>query len=403
MKIGILCHSSTGGSSHIAISLSGELARRGHEIHLFTYEPAFKTWRIAPEVAVHSVPLGINGKRQPGSLYMDWPSPTFASMAQEIYRVVKESGLDVVHFHYALPFAFLAAELKGTLGEGSPILVGTLHGSDVSLFGRDPERRPMLCRALSRMDALTTVSSDHARLAATIFDLDKPPRVIPNFVDLNEFRPRSGTEADAKKDTVPHQREAGVAGKKAIVHISNFRPVKDVCRVARIFLEIRKDIAAELWLVGQGEDMGRVCNFLSEKGADGDVRLFGFHQKVAPILAAADLLLMASLEESFCLVALEAMACGVPVLSTRVGGIPEIVAHGKTGYLYRPGDHHAAVEFGLDLLTDPEKRKYMGMEGVKRARDFDINKVVTVYERLYREQVGVSCGPPGYGRIYAAA
>jgi len=252
-------------------------------------------------------------------------------------------------------------------------LIGTLHGTDVSTVGRDPVRGPDLARTLARLDALTTVSASHAALATRLFGLSTPPLVIPNFVDLATFKP-ARHRPGAGESLPPRPR---------IAHVSNFRPVKDPQSMARIFLEIRKEMDAELWLIGEGPEMPAVRSILQQAGAEKDVRYWGLHGDVAHTLAQTHLLLMTSLSESFCLAALEAMACGVPVLAPRVGGLPEVVLPGVTGWLFPPGDQATAVRLAVTLLSDQAQRDAMSAAAVRHAARFGHEQVVPIYEDLY--------------------
>ena len=245
---------------------------------------------------------------------------------ENVLRVIAEEKLEVLHFHYAVPFAYVAERVRRCLGDEAPLLVGTLHGTDVSHCGQDPAVAPHLASVLLANDVLTTVSNSHAQLATSAFNLPRPPRVISNFIDLSRFRP-------SQKEVVRLQP----ARPRRIVHVSNFRPVKDTPSMARIFLGIRQRLEAELWLVGGGEDLPVVRELLDHSDYAGDVCYAGLRPDVTPFLRGADLLLVTSRYESFGLVALEAMACGVPVLATRVGGVPEVVEHGRTGLLFSRG------------------------------------------------------------------
>ena len=311
-----------------------------------------------------------------------------------VLDVIATEGLDVLHFHYAVPFAFVAAQVRHRLGQGSPVLVGTLHGTDVVVHGKDPVKGPQLSQALHHLDALTAVSASHARLSAEVFELRTRPEVIFDFVNLSKFRPQKHPPPtrprleplDFARD-VPD--EGGRAGEEVhsgprIVHISNFRPVKNPQSVAHIFVGIREQMKAELWLIGDGEGMEAVKSIVRQSRFEADVRYWGLQRDVAPLLAQADLLLMASSYESFCLVALEAMACGVPVLATKVGGLPEVVVHGETGFLYPVGDHDSAVRLAVSLLSDPTRHQAMREAAARHARRFGSKQIVPVYEDLYQ-------------------
>ena len=326
MRIGVMCHASFGGSARVGTELAIALARRGHRVHIFTGTPHLGSWDQVPNVVVHIITPNGAEDIHPATLHTDWSDEDMQRFTSRILRVIATEGLDVLHFHYAVPFAFVAQTLRGVLGESTPLLVGTLHGSDVTHFGEDPVRGPQLAEALRSSDILTTVSTSHAQLAAAVFGLSSPPHVIPNFVDLSRFRPHSDAQVD-------HSSRSRLR----IAHVSNFRPVKDPQSMAHIFLAIRARMEAELWLIGSGEEMAPVRSLFQQSAFADDVMYLGLQRDVAPLLRDVDLLLMTSLSESFCLVALEAMACGVPVLATHVGGLPEVVMHGSTGMLFPRG------------------------------------------------------------------
>jgi L-malate glycosyltransferase len=303
--------------------------------------------------------------------------------ARDVRRMVERvlpvaAELDVLHFHYAVPFAAVTGEIRRRLGARSPRLVGTVHGTDVTVFGRRPLRRAGLTRRLAAVDALTTVSQSYAGLIATVFRVP-PPLVIPNFVDVERFRP------ELRRRSV---------GAPRLLHVSNFRPVKDPEMVARVFSRVRRQIGTELWLVGDGQAMRSVRRVVRSAGVDGDVRLFGLRPDVAPIVGDADLLLVTSRSESFCLAALEAAACGVPAVASRVGGLPEVVADGESGLLYEPGDERAAAETVLRLLRDDEQRRAMGEAARARAMRFSADEIVPRYEDLYRRLTAHSTPVP---------
>jgi L-malate glycosyltransferase len=313
--------------------------------------------------------IGLNG---------DDPTPASDRLeaectAGDVRRMVERilpvaQALDVLHFHYAVPFSTVTDEVRRRLGPRSPRLVGTLHGTDVTVFGQRRLGRAGLIRQLAALDALTTVSHSHAGLVTKVFRIP-PPLVIPNFVNAERFRPAPGPRPN---------------GRLRVLHVSNFRPVKDPEMVARVFARVMREIDAELWLVGDGQAMRSVQRVVRAAGVDGDVRLFGLRSDVAPIVRAADLLLVTSRAESFCLAALEAAACAVPAVASRVGGLPEVVADGETGILYEPGDERAATEAVLALARDPGRLRLMGAAARARARRFSADAIVSRYEELYR-------------------
>ena len=262
--------------------------------------------------------------------------------------------------------------MRARLGDAAPAVVGTLHGTDVSGFGRDPARVAQIAPLLDSADALTTVSQSFAGLAEELFGLQRAPTVLPNFLDLPRFGPRA----------------RGVARPARVAHVSNLRPVKQPEVMARIFAAARRRADAELWLVGAGEGSAAVDAIVTGAGvADSVVRL-GLRTDLESILPHTDVLLMTSRSESFCLAALEAAACGVPTVAPRVGGLPELVRDGVSGLLFDEGDEDAGVDALVTLLRDDLLRARMGRAARAVATEFAATEVVPRYEALYRELLG---------------
>lgn len=376
MKIGIMCHASFGGSARMATELALALAQREHHIHLFSLSAPFDAWSDTNQITLHQVIPARRPGHHPATLYTDWSAWELQALLHQIEEVITKDGLDILHFHYADPFALVAAALKQRLGSKAPCIVGTFHGTDVLIQGRNPYKGSQLRQALQYADHLTAVSTSLAELASNIFNLPSYPQVIPNFVDLSRFKPPHTNEQSNSK-------MAGQGRKPIIVHISNFRPVKDPLNMAHIFLGIRAQIDAELWVIGDGQGMDQVRATLRQGEVEQDVRYRGLQPNIVPLLAQADLLLMTSQYESFCLVALEAMACGVPVLATDVGGLPEVVQSEKTGYLFPRDNQAIAVTWAVQLLSDPDRYWVMQRSAITQARRFGTEQVVPVYEALY--------------------
>ena len=368
LRVGLLCHWGYGGSSRVSLGLARELARVGHQVHLFARTEPVTAGALGEGIVAHGLAAGASGPSD--RLDVHWSRSEIDEMVATIVAVAGGGRLDVLHFHYALPFAAVASQVRRRLGSATPRLVGTLHGTDVSVFGLDPRFRQEMAADLADLDALTTVSHSHAELAGRVFGLESLPEVIPNFVDLLRWSPRSRPRPSGHRPRV--------------IHISNFRAVKAPQAVARIFVAVRREIDAELWLVGDGEEMAAVDAILNRGGVMGDVRHFGLHPDVETILPDADLLLMASRSESFCLAALEAQACAVPVVAPRIGGLPEVVEDGATACLFEPGDERSAADAAIAILRERHTAQIMGRRGAERAVLFAAPVVGALYQALYR-------------------
>lgn len=342
------------------------LAARGHAVHLFARGEPFG---MPPASGVHVWGLGQRAPSAPDRLDDRWSAQDLETLTATIVTAVGSVGLDVLHFHYAVPFAAVVREVTRRLGARSPRVIGTLHGTDVSVHAARPGTGGELRRALSVLDEITTVSHAHAFLARDTLALPTAPTVIPNFVDTRRFRPRP----DDRTSSDPLR----------IVHVSNFRAVKDPQAAARVFVAVRRHVDAELWLVGDGQEMAATRRLLRRAGVHRHVRLFGLRHDVEGILARADLLLVTSRSESFSLAALEAAASAVPVVATRVGGVPEVVVDGQTGILFDLDDVDAAVRASRRLLTDPALRATMGRAARTRAERFSTERIVPRYEAVY--------------------
>jgi len=369
-----MCHASLGGSTCIATNLAVELARRGHRVHLFARTVPFCNFDSFNGVTLHTTTPDGDDRHHPSQLYTDWPDREVEALESRILKVMAAERLDVLHFHYAVPFAFVASKVKQHLGKNAPIIVGTLHGTDVNMYDKDPVKQLQLAQALDLTDGLTTVSETHASLSADSLGLLNRPIVIPNFVDLSKFHYRRDIQPDS-----------GTRSRPTVAHVSNFRTVKNPQSMARMFLAIREEINAELWLIGDGPEMALAKTIFRQSKFESDVRYWGLQRHVAPLLLQTDILLMTSLYESFCLSALEAMACGVPVIATKTGGLTELVDHGETGFLFPVDNHGPAVRFAVNLLTNPTRHRTMREAAARKAGKFGVKKIIPIYENLYRK------------------
>ena len=373
MKIGITCYPTYGGSGAVATELGLQLAERGHEVHFVSYAQPFRLGHFRERVFFHEVEME------------DYPlfehPPYSLALSVAIHDTARKEGLDLMHVHYAIPHATSAWVAREMLaGERDLPIVTTLHGTDVTLVGLHPSFRPITSFSINRSQGLTAVSR-YLR-DETVRDFDVPRdriEVVPNFVDTDVWRP--GKEPCHRSSLAP-------AGEKIVMHISNFRPVKRVEDVVEVFARIAKKVDARLVFVGDGPERPRALDRAIELGVRPKVLFLGKHASVDELLACADLFLLPSENESFGLAALEAMACGAPVVASSAGGIPELIAHGETGYLFDVGAVDDMAAGGIEILSDPERwRAFSGAGRRVAVERFSATSVVPMYERLYERVV----------------
>ncbi len=371
MKIGIVCYPTYGGSGVLATELGHALARRGHGVHFITYAQPMRLDRYQDNIYYHEV-------ETPTYPLLEFNLYTLA-LAGKIIDVVKYEKLDILHVHYAIPHAisgFLAREI---LNGDSPVkLVTTLHGTDITLVGMEPSFHPLVKFSLERSDAVTAVSGHLMEKTRQSFDIEQPIHVIPNFVDTKLYR---------REECPQLARQLHADGDEAVLmHVSNFRAVKRVQDCIRILAEVKKKVKAKLVLVGDGPDRSDAERLARELGVFDCVRFLGKQSALPEILSTADIFLLPSQQESFGLSALEAMACEVPVVATNIGGIPEVVRHGETGYVAELGDVERMARYCVELLTNPKKHAAFRASARKRAvEQFDIDLIVPQYEALYQQ------------------
>ena len=371
MKLGITCYPTYGGSGAVATELGLALARRGHEVHFITYDSPFRLRSYAERVYLHQVETRIG--RYP--LFDHYPYTL--ALASKQHEVVLREGLDLLHVHYAIPHAttaWLAREmLRGTRDLR---FITTLHGTDITLVGQEAHFYAITKFSIEKSDAVTAVSNylrDETYRAFGCMGCDI--RSIPNFVNLDEYRP---ADAPRRESFVPE-------GHRLITHISNFREVKRVRDVVRVFARIRRAMPATLLMVGDGPERADAEREAEELEVAADVRFLGRIDSVARLLQASDLFLLPSQTESFGLAALEAMACGAPVVASRAGGLTEVVVDGVTGILEPPGSVEAMGRRAIELLRDPVRFQAMREAALARAEDFSADRIVPQYEALYEE------------------
>ncbi len=375
MKIGIVCYPTYGGSGVVATELGKALAERGHQVHFISYkQPArldfFTNNLFYHEVYVNSYPL------------FEYP-PYETTLTGRLVDVIKYEKLDVLHVHYAIPHASAAVFAKQILAaEGIHIpIICTLHGTDITLVGKDASITPVVTYSLNMSDAVTSVSESLKADTYKLFKVTKDIQVIPNFIDFDRF---------SKKAREHFRMAISSQGEKLLVHTSNFRKVKRVDDVVRAFAIISKKVSAKLLLVGDGPERQHIEMLCREMGLVDKIIFLGKQDPVEEILSVCDLFMMPSETESFGLAALEAMACEVPVISSNAGGIPELNVDGVTGYLCNVGDYETMAQRAIEILSDENKLLEFKRNAKKQALEFHINKIVPQYEKVYEQVTGLS-------------
>jgi N-acetyl-alpha-D-glucosaminyl L-malate synthase BshA len=376
MKIGIVCYPTFGGSGVVATELGLALAKNGHDVHFITYkQPARLMEHFYANIYYHEVRLN------------DYPlfdyAPYETALASKLVDVAKYEQLDILHVHYAIPHAsaaFMAQQILRSEGIELPFLT-TLHGTDITLVGKDPTYAPVVTFSINQSDGVTAVSESLKTDTYRHFDINKDIRVIPNFIDFSRF---AKTDKDHFKIAIaPH-------GERILVHTSNFRKVKRVDDVVRVFQKVREIVPSKLLMIGDGPKRQETEQLARELGVADDVRFLGKQQAIEELLAVSDIFLMPSASESFGLAALEAMACEVPIISSDAGGIPEVNLDGHTGYVLNIGDVDGMAEKAIHLLGDQEKLEQFSKNAYDRAREFSLEKILPLYEQYYCSLVDCS-------------
>jgi N-acetyl-alpha-D-glucosaminyl L-malate synthase BshA len=367
LRIGIVCYPTYGGSGVVASELALAMADRGDEVHLLSYAlPP----RIAAEGPEHGVEF--HEVKVPPYPLFEYP-PYSLALASKIVQVARAHRLDLLHVHYAVPNAVSAILARQILGERSLAVVTTLHGTDVTLIGNDPSYLETTRFGVLESDAVTAVSRSLRERTLEQLAIDREIVVIPNFIDPLRTSPPAVVA-----------RPLAAAGERVLVHVSNFRPVKRMADVVEVFRRVRAETPCRLVLVGDGPEKAATEARLREGGLIDAVSSLGTIDRVERVLWQADLMLLPSEEESFGLAALEALACGVPVIATRVGGLPEVVPDGEAGLLYEVGDVAGMTAGALGLLRDEDRRRRLGAAGREWAvASFDRAEVVERYHALY--------------------
>lgn len=370
MRIGIVCYPTFGGSGVVATELGLELSKRGHEIHFITYSQPVRLELLSNNVHYHEVTV----PEYPLFLYQ----PYELALSSKLVDMVKLHDIEVLHVHYAIPHAYAAYMAKKMLQEEGiyvPI-VTTLHGTDITLVGSHPFYKPAVTFSINKSDAVTSVSQSLKDDTLRLFDINKDINVVPNFIDLVKHEPHF---TDCQRAMMATDEE------KIITHISNFRKVKQIPDVIKVFNSIQKELPAKLMMVGEGPEREPAEQLCEQLGISDKVIFLGNSNEIDKILCFSDLFVLPSLTESFGLSALEAMASGVPVISSNTGGIPEVNVHGVSGYLSAINDIEDMSKNAIHILSDAQRLSEFKSNAKRVAKTFDIHKIVPQYEAIYED------------------
>lgn len=368
MKIGITCYPTYGGSGVIATELGKELALKGHKVHFISYALPFRLSEFVQNIVFHEVET---------SSYPLFEFPLYSlALASKMIEVAEYENLDLLHVHYAIPHATSAYLAKQILKDKKDLkIITTLHGTDITLVGLEPSFLPLVKFSIAQSDGVTAVSRFLKEKTITHYNCEEPIEVIPNFVDTECYKPNPHSEF--RKHIAPD-------GEKILVHTSNFRQVKRVTDAIRVFEKVQKIIPSKLILVGDGPDRSECERLCRQLDLDDHIKFLGKQEGLIKILASSDVFLIPSQSESFGLAALEAMACGLPVVSSSVGGLPELVKHNETGFIAEIGDVDRMAKYVITLLSNEKKYSLFSKNARQRAIDkFDKSKIIPIYEQFY--------------------
>lgn len=371
MKIGIVCYPTFGGSGVLATELGMALSEKGHEIHFITYQQPVRLY-FHPNIYYHEVTV-------PTYPLFDFP-PYETALTSTMVNVIMNNQLDLLHVHYAIPHASAANFAKQILkkaGRDIPYIT-TLHGTDITLVGRDQTYAPVVTFSINESDAITAVSDNLREETYKSFPIEKDIMVIPNFVDTHRFQ--HSDKEHFKKMLAPN-------GERILAHVSNFRKVKRVEDVIRVFERVHEQIPSKLLMIGDGPERQNAEELCRTLKICNDIRFLGKQEQMDEILSITDLFILPSQYESFGLSALEAMACGVPVISTNAGGLPEINVNGKTGFLSEVGDVTDMTKNALHILGDEDRLNQFKTNAIEHARGFEKERIIPIYESLYEKVV----------------
>jgi len=371
LNIGITCYPSLGGSGVVATELGKLLAERGHQVHFITHSMPFRLTGFHKNIFYHEVEV---------SDYHVFKYPPYdLSLAAKMAQVANMQKLDVLHVHYAIPHAVCAYLAKGMV-ERPLKVVTTLHGTDITILAQNESMADLVRLGINGSDAVTAVSNDLIRETQERLHITRPIDLTYNFVDKRVYYPR---------DCSKYRCDFAPKGEKILMHVSNFRPVKRIADVVDVFRRVNEEVPSRLVFVGEGPELGKTIARVREYGLEERVLFLGKQDEVAELLSVADVMLLTSEKESFGLVALEAMACGVPTVGSSAGGIPEVVTHGETGFLSPIGDVDSMADDCIRLLTDPTLYARISANCTKRSQTVFCNDLIMeTYEDIYYRILG---------------
>ena len=371
MNIGIVCYPTFGGSGVVATELAKGLADKGHNLHILSYSRPARLDSFRTDITYHEVDL---------STYPLFEYPPYdLALANMMVNLIQFAKLEILHVHYAIPHAtsaYLAKQILNSKASNIPVIT-TLHGTDITLIGSDPTYKQVVDFSINQSDGVTAVSEYLKNETYRLFDINKEIKVIPNFIDLDRFK--KSKKEHFKKAICPEDE-------KIVTHVSNFREVKRVTDVVAAFNKVLENgVQAKLLMVGDGPERAKAEQKCRELGICNHVRFLGKQDQVEEVLSISDLFMIPSGSETFGLAALEAMSCSVPVISSNIGGLPEVNIHGETGYLCELADVECMGRCATEILTNEELHTRMAKAARKRAEIFEMSKVITEYEKYYEE------------------
>ena len=375
MKIAMVCYPTFGGSGVVATELGVALAERGHEVHFITYKQPVRLDLLSPNIYFHEVQV----PQYPLFKYQ----PYELALSSKLVDMVRYYGIDLMHVHYAIPHAYAGYMAKKILEDDGVVIpmVTTLHGTDITLVGNHPHYKPAVTFSINNSDKVTSVSESLKKDTLRLFSINNEIDVVPNFIDMKKHE---NTFTDCQRDLMALPEE------RIITHVSNLRPVKRIMDIVNIFAKIQKEVPAKLLIVGEGPEREPAQELVDNLGLTQKVIFLGNSNEVNKILCFTDLFLLPSEKESFGLAALEAMACGVPVISSNAGGLAEVNVHGLSGYLSDIGDVDDMAANAISILKDDTTLATFKNQAKKAAAKFDTDNIVPFYEEIYEQAIKMS-------------